>query len=86
MLNHSAGNLVLSAVTPGSTIHYIKNGTGQVNGTGPLTVALAVGADGDTLEYWATLANYDDSAHHTIDNTREITFGGGGHWPPRNPV
>lgn len=86
VLNHSPGNLVLTRVTAGSTIHYSKNNGSEVTGAGPLSVALDVTQTGDTLEYWATLSGYDESSHHLIDNQREITFGGGTHWPPRNPV
>jgi hypothetical protein len=90
VLMHSPGNLVLTATTPGSTIHYKKTNNGvtaaEVTGGGPLTVALACNLAGDQLEYWASFGGYDDSAHHVIDNTKETTFGGGGHWPPRNPV
>ena len=89
VLGHSPGNLVLTATTSGSTIHWIKNHTGTVtsgSGLGPITVPLVSNVAGDTLEFWASLTSFDDSDHHTIDNTLETTYGGGGHWPPRNPV
>ena len=92
VLMHSPGNLVLTPVTPGSAVHYKLTHNGitatEVIGAGgaTLTVALACNLSGDQLEYWGTFSGYDDSAHHTIDNTKETTFGGGGHWPPRQPV
>jgi len=82
VLNHSGGNLTLAATTNGSVIHYIKNGGSVTTYTSP--IALACLTVGDTVEFWATLTGMDDSQHLFIDNSKETTFGGGGHLPPRN--
>jgi hypothetical protein len=85
VLKHSNGNIVITATTAGSTIHYQKNYATPVTGASPQTVALVCTQQGDTIEFWASLTGMDDSAHVFVDNSRETTFGGGGHSPPRAP-
>ena len=79
VLNHTGGNLTLTQTTNGSVMHYIKNGGTAQTYSAPVAMAL-----GDVVEFWASLTGMDDSQHVTIDNTAETTFGGGGHYPPRN--
>jgi hypothetical protein len=84
-LSHTQGNMTLSPTTPGSTIKFILNGIGQ-GATYSTPVLLHCNPGGDTIEFWAEHGNFDPSQHTFIDNSRETTYGGGGHWPPRQPV
>jgi hypothetical protein len=77
--------MTLSPTTPGSTIKFILNGIGQ-GATYSTPVLLHCNPGGDTIEFWAEHGNFDPSQHTFIDNSRETTYGGGGHWPPRQPV
>jgi hypothetical protein len=83
-LHHQPGNITLIPTTVGSTIKYSKNDGGTLTYTAP--VALACGTERDYIEFWAEKAGLDPSPHYQVDNSRENTGGGGGHWPPRNPV
>jgi hypothetical protein len=76
---YSAGNLTLSVVTTGSTIKFKKNGGATQNYSSAIALICDVG--GDDVEYWATKAGMQDSAHVDFDNTR-IEPGGGGHNRP----
>lgn len=83
-LKHTSGNLTLTQTTPGSVRLYKKNGGATITYSTP--IALVCTNAGDEIEAWATHATMSDSAHRIIDNTKETTYGGGGHYPPRNPV
>jgi hypothetical protein len=58
---YTGGNLTLTAVTSGSTIKYKKNGGATQTYSSP--IALVCNFVGDVVEYWATKAGLDDSAH-----------------------
>ena len=83
VLQHSGGNMTLIPTTTGSIIHYIKNQSSTQTYSSP--IPLSCTNHGDYLEFWATLPGMDDSSHVFIDNSRETTYGGGGHSPPRLP-
>jgi hypothetical protein len=82
--NHTGGNLTLSVTTPGSTIHFRKNEGSTTTYASPISIACNTA--GDTVEFWASLTGSDDSSHRFFDNSRETTYGGGYHYPPKNPV
>jgi hypothetical protein len=80
---YTDGSLTLTEVTTGSTIKFKKN-NGAVQ-TYSSAIALVCNNAGDVVEYWATKAGLDDSAHTTFDNTRVEPGGGGHNRPPIIP-
>jgi len=83
-LGSTSGNLTLTATTAGSSISYSKNGGATQTYSSPL--ALVCTSTTDIVEFWATKATLLDSQHVTVDNTKDVTYGGGdrdrgGHLP-----
>jgi hypothetical protein len=72
---HTGGNLTLTPLTVGSTIHYSKNG--GITQTYSSPIPLACTTSGDTVEFWAAMAGMDDSNHAWFDNTKVQGTGGG---------
>jgi hypothetical protein len=82
--HYTAGNLTLTPVTAGSTIHYALNSGTTHTYAGP--IPLASNPTGDIVEYWASLAGLDDSPHGFFSNTKNTPGGGGtSGFPPQLP-
>jgi hypothetical protein len=71
-LGATSGNLTLVPNTVGSAIFYSLNGGANTSYATPVFMAL-----GDGIEFWATKAGSNDSAHIFVDNTKDKVYGGG---------
>lgn len=83
-LGSTSGNLTLTPTTSGSAISYKLNGGATQTYSSPL--ALVCTTSTDIVEFWATKATLLDSQHVTVDNTKDVVYGGGdrdrgGHLP-----
>jgi hypothetical protein len=72
-LGSTAGNLTLTVTTAGSAISYILNSGSTVAYSAPIYMNV-----GDVVEFWATKSGLLDSAHTTIDNSKDKVYGGSG--------